>query len=80
MYYCPEFYGTHDYSNPVTEPQLAVCVGETRPKGPYTCDEAVYELCSLLMEENNRLPPSTAEEGVVLYNFLRQLILAELLF
>ncbi|KAK1143785.1 hypothetical protein AOXY_G36641 [Acipenser oxyrinchus oxyrinchus] len=75
MYTCKELYGAQDYLCSVTDDEVNACLEECTPKGPFTCDETVFELCSLLMEEEDRQKPHCAEEAALLYHFLRDKIL-----
>ncbi|MGH0128997.1 UNVERIFIED_CONTAM: hypothetical protein FKN15_037098 [Acipenser sinensis] len=75
MYTCKELYGAQDYLCSVTDVEVNACLEESTPKGPFTCDETVFELYSLLMEEEDQQKPHCAEEAALLYHFLREKIL-----
>ncbi|XP_046569551.1 uncharacterized protein LOC124277874 [Haliotis rubra] len=71
MYNCPGVYGTHTFLCDVAQETVGLCSEETTPKG-LPCDETVYELCTLLIEENGKQKATSAEEAVILYQFLRE--------
>ena len=48
------------------------------PKDQYSSDEEVYELCSIIMHENNLSRPSDAESAEDLYHTLRDSIVQSL--
>lgn len=58
--------------------QVELCAEECIPKGPHPCDSTVFELCNLLMQENDHNAPSDGEEAVQLYCMLRLAIHAGL--
>jgi hypothetical protein len=78
MYNTPAEFGAHDYLMPVDPGKIAACKTETIPKGPYPCDQIVFDLACLLMEENNLQMPKDANAAINLYMTLRQLFLANL--
>ncbi|XP_070410032.1 uncharacterized protein [Nothobranchius furzeri] len=78
MYTIPHLFGGHDHLREVSQEAVDACKEECQMRGPYTCDETVFSLCCLLMSENFLLPPSTADEAIELYLFLRAYILKDL--
>ena len=79
MYTCGQrLYGVQDYLHTVPQDTIDICMEQCTMKGPLPCDETVYELCSLLMEEHTRQQPDSGEEAVLLYQFLREQIIMEL--
>jgi hypothetical protein len=75
MYMCERLYGVDNFLCHVSNEEIEACVQECTPKGPLPCDETVFELSTLLMEESGRRKPERGEEAVLLYQFLRQNIL-----
>ncbi|XP_078314648.1 uncharacterized protein LOC144619723 [Crassostrea virginica] len=71
MYSIPCLYGARSHLCEVTEEQINVCQTECKPKTQYPCDKTVYELCCVLMEEFNLVAPSSPNEGLQLYAYLR---------
>ncbi|KAJ8303346.1 hypothetical protein KUTeg_019742 [Tegillarca granosa] len=78
MYHLPEAYGTHHYLCPVSSEEIQECQRYCPPKSMLPCDRDIYELCCLIMAENNKSPPRDAFEAAMLYRFLREIILQEL--
>nr|XP_017208764.1 uncharacterized protein zmp:0000000984 [Danio rerio] len=78
MYTIPHLFGGQDYLKEVSQNSVDVCKQECQQRGPYTCDETVFSLCCLIMSENFLTPPSTADESIELYLFLRAYILKDL--
>ena len=78
MYNLPHLYGTEDFLCPVAYGAIELCKEECMPKDQYSCDEEVYELCSIIMHENNLSRPSDAESAVDLYHTLRDSIVQSL--
>ena len=73
MYMQPELFGAEGRLCPVSDMEVRHCEEETIPKG-YPCDETVYELCNIVMEENMWETPSNMEEGQTLYENLRGML------
>ncbi|XP_046579233.1 uncharacterized protein LOC124286835 [Haliotis rubra] len=78
MYSCADLYDAHDYLREVSDQEVDLCVQQSRPKGPFCCDETVFEICQLLMEEHGRQNPTCMENGILLYQFLRREIRNEI--
>ncbi|KAG1930743.1 hypothetical protein F2P79_022072 [Pimephales promelas] len=74
MYMAPHLYGSDDYLFQCNSLDVQNCQEECHML-TYPCDETVFELCCLLMEELHLLPPEDAEEGRNLYIILRREIL-----
>ena len=54
------------------------CKEECTFKGPYPCDEDVFDLCCVLMEENNMQSPDSVATATILYCTLREQIIQNL--
>ncbi|XP_035996634.1 uncharacterized protein LOC118564068 [Fundulus heteroclitus] len=78
MFSMPQLYAAEDKLQPVLEEDMAVCREECTPKGQYPCDETVFELCILLMDENGWEAPTDAYAAAELYSLLRNEILGNL--
>lgn len=79
MFSMPQLYGAgEDKLQPVLPEEVAVCKEECTPKGQYPCDETVFELCILLMDENGWDAPLDAYAAAELYSLLRNEILENL--
>lgn len=78
MYHLPQLFGAIDYLKPVSQDAVDACREECLQRGPYSCDETVFTLSCLLMEENHLHPPTTPDEAIELYMFLRSCIVANL--
>ncbi|XP_055011705.1 uncharacterized protein LOC129409478 [Boleophthalmus pectinirostris] len=74
MYRLPHLFGCTDHLKTASMEQIELCREEILPRGPYPCDESVFEICCLAMAENNLHPPSSSNEAVELYLFLRDYI------
>ncbi|MGH0123047.1 UNVERIFIED_CONTAM: hypothetical protein FKN15_047457 [Acipenser sinensis] len=78
MHNLPHLYAARNYSNAITNQQLRACREECLPKGPYPCDETVFELSCFIMGENNLTTPTNPDEAIELYLFLRNYIHTQL--
>ncbi|XP_045158598.2 uncharacterized protein LOC123524453 [Mercenaria mercenaria] len=78
MYHCPGMFGCQDYLCRTSEAQVNLCLEESIQKGNVTCDETVFELCTIIMSDHNMMPAKTADDAALLYQFLRREILNEL--
>ncbi|MED6262377.1 hypothetical protein ATANTOWER_018708, partial [Ataeniobius toweri] len=78
MFSMPQLYAEEDKFQPVPEEETAVCKEECTKKGQYPCDEAVFELCILLMDENGWDAPLEAFAAAELYSLLRNEIFENL--
>lgn len=78
MYTVPQLFGGEDHLKEVSQEAVEACKHECQQRGPYSCDETVFSLCFLIMAENFLLPPTTADEAIELYLFLRANILKDL--
>ncbi|XP_069122977.1 uncharacterized protein [Argopecten irradians] len=79
MYHLPHLHGAHHHICPVMPAEIQLCKEVCTPKKRYTCDKTVFNLCCELMDENNKFPPTNANEAKQLYQFLRHRILHEIL-
>lgn len=77
MFSRPQLYAAEDKLQPVLEEEMAVCRSAS-PKGQYPCDETVFALCILLMDENVWDAPLDAYTAAELYSLLRNEILENL--
>ncbi|XP_047242593.1 uncharacterized protein LOC124881124 isoform X1 [Girardinichthys multiradiatus] len=75
MYSFPELHRAEDRLKPVFMDEINVCMEECTPKGQYPCDETVFELCCLLMVENEWNAPRDPLVAADLYIRLREKIL-----
>ncbi|MEQ2264158.1 hypothetical protein XENORESO_021053 [Xenotaenia resolanae] len=75
MYSFPELHRAEDRLKPVFMDEITVCMEECTPKGQYPCDETVFELCCLLMVENEWNAPRDPLVAADLYIRLREKIL-----
>lgn len=75
MYTVPSLYDAEDGLKPVDNQELVVCREECTPKSQIPCDETVYDLSVLLMQENHWSNPTDAFEAAELYTLLREVIL-----
>lgn len=71
MYMAPHLYGSDDYLYQCDGLDVQNCQEECHVM-TYPCDETVFELCCLLMQELHLHPPDDAEEARNLYLRLRQ--------
>ena len=78
MYSLPHLYGAQHQLCRVNNVQIQYCQEECTAKGVYPCDTTVFHLCCILMEESYFEKPSNASEAMILYDYLRENILAEL--
>uniref|UniRef100_A0A096M6N5 Integrase core domain-containing protein n=1 Tax=Poecilia formosa TaxID=48698 RepID=A0A096M6N5_POEFO len=74
MYTIPHLFGGQQYLVEVSQEAVDACKEECRQRGAYPCDETVFSLCCHIMSENFLLAPSTADEAIELYKFLRTYI------
>ncbi|KAK0153303.1 hypothetical protein N1851_005037 [Merluccius polli] len=75
MYTIPQIYGGEDHLKTIDMEELALCKEDCTPKRQYPCDETVFELCCLLMQENGWDAPRDAFSAAELYTSLRTEIL-----
>ncbi|XP_041835311.1 uncharacterized protein LOC121635937 [Melanotaenia boesemani] len=66
MYSMPQLCAAEDRLQSVLPEEVAVCKEECIPKGQYPCDETVFELCVLLMDENAWNSPGDAYHAMEL--------------
>ncbi|XP_061164518.1 uncharacterized protein LOC133173551 [Saccostrea echinata] len=78
MYTIPELYQAEDHLCVVAESKIRICGEETREKTITCADETIFELCTLMMEENGFSKPRDSNEARLLYRNLRQLVHEEL--
>ncbi|KAA0706217.1 hypothetical protein E1301_Tti016289 [Triplophysa tibetana] len=76
MYNLPELYQSKDYMNPLDAERLNVIIHENIClwKSDIPCDRDLYDLCVLVMGENNLQPSATATEALRLYINIRPLV------
>ncbi|XP_053699784.1 uncharacterized protein LOC128757644 [Synchiropus splendidus] len=75
MYSFPAIHSAEDRLKSAEMEEVIVCMEECMPKAPFPCDETVFELCCLLMEENEWHAPSDPLVASDLYITLRGEIL-----
>lgn len=78
MYTLPHLFGGENYLQEVSEQAVTACKDECLQRGPYPCEETVFELCCLIMTDNFLYPPTSADEAIELYLFLRASIQRDL--
>lgn len=78
MYSFPELHGVQDRLKSVDMEEVTACTEECTPKGQFPCDETVFELCCLLMEEKGWDAPADPLTAADLYISLRKEILDNL--
>ncbi|KAJ8041855.1 hypothetical protein HOLleu_12777 [Holothuria leucospilota] len=67
MYHIPELYETIDYLCPVPRNEVEFCREEETIAITYTCDQDLFELCCLIIEENNIPVPGDLYHATGLY-------------
>ncbi|XP_051914768.1 uncharacterized protein LOC127596383 [Hippocampus zosterae] len=75
MYSFPAMHSAEDQLKPVGTEEVTACMEECTTKGNFPCDETVFELCCLLMEENEWHAPSDPLDASDLYVKLREELL-----
>lgn len=80
MYNLPELVGAQKQSCRIPEAYLRVCAEECEPKKHFPCDETVFELCLIIMDENFKAAPKDVDEAISLYKFLRYTMRTNLVF
>ncbi|KAG8002324.1 hypothetical protein GBF38_012782 [Nibea albiflora] len=75
MYTLPEMYSAEDNLKAVDMDELALCKEDCTPKSQYPCDDTVFHLCCLLMQEKGWDAPKDAFSAAELYILLRTEIL-----
>ena len=78
MYTAPHLYGAQDHICQSENEDLRICKEESREKGEYPCDDTVYDICCLLMAENDWSATHDVTAAIELYNLLRDCILDNL--
>lgn len=78
MYMLPASYGTRSYLVQVEQDKIDVCKTECIFREEQYCDEDIYQLCQIYMEERNWVLPTTIEEALSLYSNLRNCFLQDL--
>ncbi|XP_049334426.1 uncharacterized protein LOC125801673 [Astyanax mexicanus] len=72
MFCMPQIYSSgEDKIKSVLPEEVAVCKEECTPKDQYPCDETIFELCALLIDENGWDAPVDAYHAAELYTLLR---------
>lgn len=71
MYEMPELYDTRDYIMPLRNEDILNCQEEcTNVNHP--CDEVIFDLCNIILEEKNQLIPKDPYEAIDIYLLLRE--------
>ena len=78
LYNAPQMFGYQDQLVNVPENEIEICMEETIPKDLLPCDETVFELCHIFMEEHGWELPENPAEAATLYVSLRDCFLDEL--
>lgn len=71
----PDMYGAEDNLKTIGMDELALCREECAPKSQYPCDETVFVLCCLLMQEKGWNAATDTFSAAELYTSLRTEIL-----
>ena len=74
LYMLPQLLGGEDKLVAVDMEELADCHAESSPKGEYPCDKELFDLCCILMIENEWDAPRDGHEAAELYLCLRDTI------
>lgn len=72
MYSFPELHSAEDRLKPIAMEEVTMCLEECTPKGQFPCDQTVFELCCLLMEEKGWDAPADPLAAADLYIMLRE--------
>ncbi|XP_032365456.1 uncharacterized protein LOC116680989 [Etheostoma spectabile] len=72
MYSFPELHSAEDRLKPIAMEEVTLCMEECTPKGQFPCNETVFELCCLLMEEKGWDAPADPLAAADLYIMLRE--------
>lgn len=71
MFELPELYGTRDHLIPISQNEITICQDECKYI-EYPCDEDVYGLCKIIMEEKGYTIQDDPFKAVELYLALRE--------
>ncbi|KAK3106552.1 hypothetical protein FSP39_022497 [Pinctada imbricata] len=71
LYSTPELFGYEHYMCPVDHLDIDVCEADNKLEDDIRCDRDVYEISTILMEENDIQQPSDPYEATTLYIWLR---------
>ena len=72
LYTAPQISGREDRLKLLDQEEVDLCKEECTPKGQLPCNETVYDLSVLLMQENGWNTPKDAFEAAELYTLLRE--------
>lgn len=75
MFSAPELYNVQDYKTLIENDQIRICKEEALFRKTVPCDQDIYDMCMLLMDENNMQYPTDAYKALDLYQELREAIL-----
>ncbi|XP_071956877.1 uncharacterized protein [Antedon mediterranea] len=75
MYTMPHLYGGEEFIVGVEADEIDVCGTECTFKCRIPCDKDVFDLSSILIEERQLTIPTSCDEGLQLYNSLRNILL-----
>lgn len=76
MYSVPSLYSTVNYKVPVTQEEITICKSECMGRSLIPCDETIYDLCILFMNELNMTIAREPYDGINVYVALRVAIRA----
>jgi hypothetical protein len=74
MYYQPRLHGSQEYMNRIAPEDINMCKRDCMFRKCIPCDEDVYNLCIVLMAQENLDMPEDAYSGLNLYLRLRELV------
>ncbi|KAK0134343.1 hypothetical protein N1851_005019 [Merluccius polli] len=72
LYTAPQIFGGEDRLKLFDQEEIDLCKEECRPKGQLPCDEDVFDLSVLLMQEHGWDIPKDAFDAAELYTLLRE--------
>ena len=78
LYTLPEMAGAEDHKVPVPQQELDICQTESTEKDEYPCERNVFDICCILMAENDWAAPQNGYEAAALYIKLKRQITADL--
>ena len=67
MYTVPSIYETRSHLQQVDRIHIQLCQDECQYRDNYPCDEDIFELSTIIMEENGWRAPLDVDDAVLLY-------------
>ena len=78
MYLYPDLFNAEEHIRQVDDDVLHFCRSECAEEDEYPCEEEIFELGCIYMEENLLKPPENVDESVALYLSLRRWFIQQL--